>query len=100
MSDLDRMSYVVAAGNVASMVLVGPMAVIIMRRIGWPRRRMLMVSLVGWFVLWSAQVLMWVYFGFVAGFPGFRYLQPLALPISCGNLAASLWLTRPEPARR
>lgn len=98
MSALVVASFVVAAGNVASMVLVGPMAVMAMRHLGWERRRMLTVSLVGWAALWAAQLVMVFYFGYQAGYPGFKYLQPLALPISFGNLCASLLMTR--PARR
>jgi hypothetical protein len=97
--NFDLMSYVIATGNVTSMILVGPMVVLLMAHLRWPRRRMLVVSMTGWAILWAAQLLMWRVFGHAAGYPGFEYVQPLAFPVSCGNLCASLWLSRPAPDR-
>jgi hypothetical protein len=103
-------SWVAAPGNVGSMLLTGPMLVLIMRWAGWGPLRMLLVGLVGWCVLFVAQMVMWRVFGYQAGYPGFKYLQPFALPVSFGNFVASLWLAkqsaavpvgrhaRPEPA--
>jgi hypothetical protein len=93
-SFLDQMSYVAAVGNVGSMLMVGPMLLLVMRWLGAPRRVQLAVAVVGWAFLFTAQIVMWQVFGFHAGYLGFRDIQWLALPISAGNLAASLMLTR------
>ena len=94
MNTLGEWSWVAATGNVGSMLLVGPMLVVLMRRLGWSRLRMLLVGLSGWGALFVAQMVMWQVFGFQAGYPGFKYLQWMALPISGGNLVASLYLAR------
>jgi hypothetical protein len=91
---LGEWSWVAATGNVGSMLLVGPMLVVLMRHLGWGSLRMLLVGLIGWCALFVAQMVMWRVFGYQAGYPGFKYLQPAALPISFGNFLASLWLTR------
>lgn len=88
------MSIVAAIGNVTSMALVGPMAVLAMRRLGWTNRRMLVTALLGWTALFVAQIVMAGVFGYAAGFPGFKFIQPLTLPLSFGNFLASMWLTK------
>lgn len=97
--NLDDMSFVAASGNVVSMLLVGPMLVLVMRRLGWPHRRMLVVGLIGWTALFTAQMVMWREFGYAAGYPGFKYVQPAALPISFGNFLASMWLSK-KPSQK
>lgn len=97
---LNGWSWVVATGNVGSMLLVGPMLVVWMRRHGWTPRRMLVVAVAGWCALFVAQVVLVSAFGFQAGFPGFMYLQWMALPISFGNFLASLYLTRQSRPRK
>lgn len=98
MSFLDQMSYVAAVGNIGSMLMVGPMLLLLMRWLGVSRQVQLIVAMTGWAFLFTAQIVMWQAFGFHAGYPGFRDIQWLALPISAGNLVASLALTRqPKP---
>jgi hypothetical protein len=91
---LNNMSFVAASGNVMSMLLVGPMLVLLMRRLKWSNKQILAIGLIGWTALFIAQVVMWRVFGYAAGYPGFKYIQPLALPISFGNFLASMWLTK------
>jgi ABC-type Co2+ transport system permease subunit len=93
-STLDTASYVVAVGNVSSMILVGPLVMLWMRRMGCGYGRILAVSLLGWAALFTAQIVMWRIFGYQAGYPGFRDIQWLALPVSAANLTASLWMAR------
>lgn len=100
MSTLNDWSWIAATGNVSSMLLVGPMLVLLMRRLHWPYRRMLVVGLLGWAALFTAQIVMWQVFGFQAGYPGFKYLQWLALPISFGNFIAAMWLARQSRPRK
>jgi hypothetical protein len=95
MITLNEWSWVAATGNISSMFLVGPMLVVLnLRYLGWSRVRLLVVALAGWCALFVAQMVMWQVFGFQAGYPGFKYLQWLALPISFGNFLASFWLTK------
>lgn len=98
MTSLGDWSWLAATGNVGSMLLVGPMLTVLMRRLDWSRLRMLVIGLIGWCLLFAAQLIMWRVFGYQAGYPGFEYLQPMALPISLGNFLASLYLTRQQRA--
>jgi hypothetical protein len=91
-STLDDMSFVAASGNVISMALVGPAMALVGRRLGWSYRRTLTVQLIGWSALLVAQFVMIVWFGFVAGHPGFKYVQLLTLPIATVNFTASVWM--------
>jgi len=95
MTELDGVSWMVSAGNVGSAFLAGPFLLLVMRHLlHWSDRRCVAMALIGWTLLFVAQVLLWRWFGFKAGYPGFKYLQPWMLPVSAANFFASMWLTR------
>jgi hypothetical protein len=85
------LSWIIGMANPASAWLVGPfLAWLLRRRSPAARRR---VSLAGWLVLGVAQVA-FLAFGFGSGFLGFRYAQPLMIPISLLNFVAVYWLAK------
>lgn len=100
LSNLNDMSWVAAAGNVGSALLVGPFLVLVMRRLGLSSRKMLVIGLIGWCALFSAQIVMWQWFGYRAGYDGFKYLQPWMLPVAGLNFAGSVILTRESHSGR
>lgn len=85
------LSWVIGMANPASAWLVGPfLAWLLRHRSPAARRR---VGLAGWLVLGVAQAAFLV-FGFGSGFLGFRYAQPLMIPISVLNFVAVFWLAK------
>lgn len=88
MSALDLLSWVIGLANPISAALVGPaFAAVLARsgRVGWIFR----AQGTGWLVLAVAQMT-FLTFGYAAGFPGFKYAQPLMIPVAGLNFAA--WL--------
>lgn len=88
---LVALSWVIGMANPASAWLVGPFLAWLMRRRTPTARRV--VTLAGWTVLGVAQTA-FLMFGFSSGFLGFRYAQPLMIPISILNFVAVYWLAK------
>jgi hypothetical protein len=85
------LSWVIGMANPVSAWLVGPFLGWLMRRRASAARRV--ATLTGWLVLGVAQTA-FLMFGFASGFLGFRYAQPLMIPISLLNFVAVYWLSK------
>lgn len=94
MSVLDFMSWIIGVANPLSALLVGTTLALLLS--GRPRLA-LWCSGVGWLVLLVAQVT-FLAFGFKSGFPGFKFGQPMMIPIAAGNFVC--WLLLRRRARR
>lgn len=79
MDGLDVLSFVVAGGQIATTVLLGYVQ---------PYRRGPAAALTAWAVLFGVHVTL-VAFGFVGDYAGFKYLQPVMIPLT----ASSFWMT-------
>jgi len=85
---LDVLSWVIGLANPVSAALVGPAFARLLARIG-RGRWVVRAQGTGWLVLAVAQ-LAFLTFGYAAGFPGFKYAQPLMIPVAGLNFVA--WL--------
>jgi hypothetical protein len=87
---LDVMSWIIGIANPLSALLVGTaLALLLSRR----PRLALWCAGVGWLVLLIAQVT-FLTFGFKSGFPGFRFAQPLMIPVAAANFVCWVLLRR------
>lgn len=73
------MSILIGAANPASALLTGPA---LARLIG--QRRARVTQGWGWAVLALGQTVFLI-FGVVSGFPGFRWIQPIMIPVALAN---------------
>lgn len=87
---LDLMSWVIGIANPLSALLVGTsLSLLLASR----PRLALWCSGIGWLVLLVAQFT-FLAFGYKAGFPGFKFGQPLMIPVAAANFVAWLLLRR------
>lgn len=96
MSALDVLSWVIGLANPVSAALVGPAFARLLSRSGGDRW-VVRAQGTGWLVLAVAQ-LAFLTFGYAAGFPGFKYAQPLMIPVAGLNFVA--WLLARRRAGR
>lgn len=89
--ELAALSWLIGWCNPLSAVLVGPALAWVLTKLHVRPIVQRRVALVGWLVLGVAQIAFLV-FGFGGGFPGFKFAQPLMIPISLANFAASWFL--------
>lgn len=96
MRALDVLSWVIGLANPVSAALVGPAFARVLARFG-RARWVFRAQGTGWLVLAVAQVA-FLTFGYTAGFPGFKYAQPLMIPVAGLNFVA--WLLARRRAGR
>lgn len=96
MSTLELLSWVIGLANPLSAALVGPAFAALLTRLG-VSRWVFRAQGTGWLVLAIAQVA-FLTFGYAAGFPGFKYAQPLMIPVAGLNFLVWL-LARRRPGR-
>lgn len=94
MSTLDLMSWIIGIANPLSALLVGTALTLLLSN---RPRLALWCSGIGWLVLLVAQ-LTFLAFGYTSGFPGFKFGQPLMIPIAAANFVA--WILLRRRARR
>jgi hypothetical protein len=92
---LNLMSWIIGIGNPLSALLVGTALALPLS--GRPRLA-LWCSGIGWLVLLVAQLTFWA-FGYTSGFPGFKFGQPLMIPIAAANFACWILLRRRSAPR-
>jgi hypothetical protein len=84
------LAWIIGICNPLSALLVGPW---LARRVAWARK----AQGVGWALLALAQVA-FLAFGFASQLDGFRFAQPLMIPLALMNFAA--WLSMRRPSAR
>jgi len=90
---LNLMSWIIGIANPLSALLVGAALALLLSH---HPRLALWATIAGWLVLLIAQ-LTFLAFGYRSGFPGFKFGQPMMIPVAAANLAASVLLRRRRP---
>lgn len=90
------LSWVIGLANPIAAMLVGPALAGLLRRCGITRW-IFRAQGTGWLVLATAQ-LAFLTFGYAAGYPGFKYAQPVMIPVAALNFLA--WLHARRRSRR